>query len=194
MANANAPTGLTPARHLTGGEIRLSEHYTIASTYGTSIFRGDPVELTTTTNQIQPIAAQDNVDNLGVFWGCSYIDSAGNPVFSKYWPASTTATDIKAYVYDDPNIEYEIQADTCAAAALGQLVDLSKPTASTGSTVTGLSGYFADLTTGTATTGKNLRIMGLVNRPDNAFGQYAKIRVVFAEHVLGRVVAGVGGI
>lgn len=193
MANANAPTGLSPARHLTGGEVRLSEHYSIASGYSTSIFRGDPVELTATSGQIQ-VAADNNVDNLGVFWGCSYIDSAGNPVFKPYWPASTTATSIVAYVYDDPNIEYEIQADTCTVAAIGQLVDFSVATASTGSTVTGLSGYFADLTTGTATTGKNLRIMGIVNRPDNVAGQYAKIRVVFAEHALSRVVSGVGGI
>ena len=74
------------------------------------------------------------------------------------------------------------------------MVDFSTAAASTGSTVTGLSGYFADLTTGTGTTGTNLRIMGLVNRPDNAYGAYAKIRVMFAEHVLGRVVSGVGGI
>jgi hypothetical protein len=33
-----------------------------------------------------------------------------------------------------------------------------------------------------------------VNRPDNEYGAYAKIEVVFAEHALKGVVAGVGGI
>ena len=189
MANSNASRGLRPVRHVGGGKIRLSDHYSIASAYGTAIYQGDPVQMTGTAKNIE-LSAATNVDNIGVFWGVSYVDASGNQVFSKYWPASTTATDIKAYVYDDPNIEFEVQADTATSGVVGRLIDWA---AGTGSATTGQSGAYANSTT-TATTGAALRIMGLVERPDNAYGQYAKIRVMFAEHVLGRVIAGVGGI
>ena len=168
----------------------MSDAYSIATGYTSNIFTGDPVQMTGTGKNIA-LAEAGNVDNLGVFAGCRYVNAAGEQIFAKYWAASTTATDIVALVYDDPNIEYEIQADTIAEASVGQLVDWD---AGTGSTTTGMSGTYADLTSGTATSGKSLRIMGLVNRPDNAYGQYAKIRVTFAEHALKGVILGVGGI
>ena len=190
MANTNAPLGLRPVRHVSGGAVRISDKYSIATGYTSDIFTGDPVQMTGTGKNIE-LAEAGNVDNIGVFVGCRYVNAAGEQIFSKYWPNTTTATDIVALVVDDPNVEFEIQADTIAEASVGQLVDWA---AGTGSATTGMSGAYADLTTGTATTGKALRIMGLVDRPDNAYGAYAKIRVMYAEHVLGRVVAGVGGI
>jgi hypothetical protein len=36
--------------------------------------------------------------------------------------------------------------------------------------------------------------MGLVDRPDNEYGSYAKIEVLLIEHVLNSTVSGVGGI
>ena len=39
-----------------------------------------------------------------------------------------------------------------------------------------------------------LKIMGLANRPDNAYGSYAKAEALLIEHVNRAVVAGVGGI
>lgn len=189
MANVNSPHGLRPVRHMTGGDVRVNE-YSIASAYATNIFFGDPVEMTGTGKNIQLAAAQ-NVDNIGVFAGCRYVNAQGEQKFSKYWPASTSATEIVAMVYDDPNIVYEIQCDTLAEGDIGQLVDWA---AGTGSTTTGVSGAYADLTTGTATTNMSLRLIELKKSPDNAYGAYAKAYVVFAEHVLKGVVAGVGGI
>lgn len=187
MANTNSPFGFRARRHMTGGMIRLSE-YSIASAYSSNIFLGDPVEMTGTGKNIQ-LAAAANVDSIGVFAGCRYVDSQGNQKFSKYWPASTTATDIVAMVYDDPNIVFEMQVDTIAAADVGLLVDWN---AGSGSTITGVSGAYADISSAAATD-KSLRILGLVPRVDNAYGAYAKIEVVFAEHALKGVVAGVGG-
>ena len=190
MANTDAKTGLRPVRHNGGGQVRMSGRYTIASAYGTAIYKGHPVQLTGTTNEIA-VAEAGNVDNLGVFGGVSYTDASGNQVFSKYWPASTVATNIQAWVYDDPDIVYEIQGDSVAITDIGALADWN---AGTGSASTGLSGAYAAVNAATATTGKALRIMGLVQRPDNAYGAYAKIEVMYAEHVLKGVVAGVGGI
>lgn len=188
MANVNSPFGLRPVRHLTGGMIRLSE-YSIASGYSTSLFYGDPVEMTGTGQNIA-LAAPGNADNIGVFGGCRYVDAQGNQVFSKMWPASTTATEIVALVYDDPDIVFECQISTVAAGDVGNLVDWA---AGTGSSATGVSGAYADEST-KATTDKSLRIMRLVPRVDNAYGAYAKVEVVFIEHALKGVVAGVGGV
>ena len=189
MANTNGPFGLRPIRHNGGGQIRASE-YSIASEYNTNIFTGDVVELSGTGRNVTKAAAS-NPDNIGVFAGCRYVTSAGKQVFSQYWPASTTATDIVAFVYDDPNIVFEVQADAAAVGEMGVLVTWN---VGTGSTVTGQSGAYAVVNGKTDTTGEPLRVMGIVQRPDNAYGAYAKIEVVFVEHVLKGVVAGVGGI
>lgn len=176
MANVNAPRGLMP--YQLNGEPKVQE-YSIASAYGTSLARGDVVELTGTGRNVQ-LAAAENVDNLGVFWGVRWVDSQGNQHFGSMWPASTTGTEIKAAVvpFDAPSQVFEIQCDTLAEADVGQLVDWA---AGTMDTVNGQSGLYADLTTGTATTGMALRIVGLVDRVDNAYGAYAKARVTVVE-------------
>lgn len=191
MANTNAPFGLRPIRHLSGGVIRANE-YSIASNYATDIFTGDVVELSGTGKNVTKAAAT-NVDNIGVFAGCRWVDPQGIQHFSQYWPASSlsTLTEIVAFVYDDPNIVFECQAD---GAVVGEMQVLADWNVGTGSTVTGQSGLYAVVSGTSATTGGSLRVMGLVDRPDNAYGAYAKIEVMFAEHVLGRVVSGVGGV
>lgn len=189
MANTNAPFGLRPVRHLSGGEIRASE-YSIASAYDTSTFTGDVVEMTGTGKNIEQAAA-DNADNIGVFAGCRYVDSSGKQKFSRYWPADTVATEIVAFVYDDPNLVFEVQGDSVAAADVGTLVDW---VVGTGSTANGNSALYAEVTGNTATTNQALRILGLATTVGNDYGAYAKVEVVFAEHALSGVVAGVGGV
>lgn len=188
MGNVNGPVGLKAVRHMTGGCVRLSE-YSIASGYTTAIYKGDPVEMTGTGRNIA-LAAAANVDNIGVFAGVRYVDAQGNQVFSRYWPASTTATDIVALVYDDPETIFEVQCDTLAEADVGNLMDWA---AGTPSAVTGLSGAYADEST-KATTACSLRIQRLVPRVDNAYGAYAKAEVTFAEHALKTGAAGAGGV
>ena len=192
MANADNAIGFVPIKHKTGGEIRLTE-YSIASGYsGASLGKGDPVELTGTSDNIQKSAAQ-NENSIGVFAGVRYIDSLGNPVFTEYW-ASGTATkgtvDAVALVWDDPNIVFRIQCDTLALADVGALADWD---AGTPSATTRLSGCEL-VASSTATTGKGIRIMCLSDIPDNAVGTYAKADVMFAEHALMTGAAGAGGV
>lgn len=188
MANLNGPFGFRPYRHMTGGCVRVNE-YSIASSYNTSIYDGDVVEMTGEGKNIAKAAAA-NADNIGVFHGCRYVDAQGNQVFSKHWPANTVATEIVALVYDDPNIVFEVQCDTLAEGDIGQLVDIN---VGTGNDSIGRSGAYLPVSGGTAATGRTFRLMELKPSPDNAFGAYAKALVVFAEHVLKGVVAGVGG-
>jgi hypothetical protein len=179
MANKSAPSGFHPVRHKTGGEIRMTK-YAIASTYGTALGKGDPVELTGTGKNIQ-LSAAGNVNSLGVFAGCSYTDATGEKRFSEYWPAGTVATEIVALVWDDPMIIFAIQGDSVAEADIGALADW---TVGTPSAVTGLSTTFLAVNGATATSGKGARILRLAETVNNAYGAYAKIETMFAEHML----------
>ena len=85
MANANSPFGLRPVRHQTGGRV-LTNTYPIASGYNAGdyagIYFGDVVRVGTDGNLALSVPATD-VDNLGVFQGCNYVDSTGSQKFSK---------------------------------------------------------------------------------------------------------------
>lgn len=187
MANVNGPMGLVPSRVLGGGCVTMNP-YSIASEYATAIYAGDPVEMTGTGKQIA-LAAAGTVNAIGVFAGVRYIDSQGRPQFSKFWPAGTVATEIEALVYDDPNIIFRAQADTLAEADVGALADW---VAGSGNPTTGRSGAEVEGSL-VAAVGKSLRVIGLLPEVGNAYGAYAKVEVMFAEHALKGVVAGVGG-
>lgn len=190
MANSNTPYGLRPVRHMTGGEIRTNA-YVIDPTYTTAIFNGDPVE-GVAGGGIE-LAEAGNVDNIGVFAGCDYTDSTGAKQFSPFWPGTASCTGITAYVYDDPNIIFAIQTDATGAVA-ADVHNGADWEYVAGSTATGLSAVNLDISAGMATTGKSLRILRVVDSPDNEEGAYADVEVIFNEHVMKGVVSGVGGI
>lgn len=176
MANVDAKFGLKPFKNLGSGNVNSNE-YTIA-TAAAAMYTGDLVEMTGTGRNIQVVAA-GNVDSVGVFAGCRYKASDGTYKYSSYWPGSVGATEAVAYVYDDPTTIFEIQADTCAEGDVGALADWAQ---GSGSTVTGLSGGYCNVSGGTANYGKNLQIMGLAPHQDNAYGAYANVLVLIAQH------------
>lgn len=82
--------------------------YKIASGYATALAVGDAVKLTTDGTLIK---AANSAGNLGVIAGIKYVNSSGEIKIDKYWPASTTATDIEVLVSDDPLQTYHVLAD-----------------------------------------------------------------------------------
>jgi len=188
MANSNSPFGLRPYRHLAGGQVRSNE-YSIASGYNKSLFSGDVVEMSGTGKNVQQAIA-GNVDNIGVFAGCRYVNELGEQKFSQYWPANTVATEVVAYVYDDPNIVFQAQCNTLAEADVGQLVDWA---VAPGVPALGQSASVVDVITGTAAVGMALRIIELKPEVTNAYGVNAKALVIFAEHALKTGAVGAGG-
>ena len=177
MANADAPRGFWPLRHLSGGSMARTSPYTIASTYGTNIFRGDVAKLVA-GGGIELAAAGDRF--IGVFDGVQYTASDGSMKYAKYWPASTTATAITAYVYDDPNILFGVQsAGSTVAADVGNIGD---HVAGTGSTTTGISAHELNGTTSTSDAG--WRVLGKIESPDNAYGTNVNLIVQAYEHEL----------
>ena len=190
MANADNAIGFVPIKHKTGGEIRLNE-YKIASGYAVSLGKGDPL-MGTGDGYVEEAAAGEE-EIIGVFAGCRYIDTNGNPVYSEYWPASTTtkgSADVTALVWDDPMIVFRIQCDTLALTAVGALSDYDTGAPSA---TTRLSGVEL-VASSTATTGRSVRILGLSDIPDNAVGAYAKADVMFAEHVGLNSASGAAGV
>jgi hypothetical protein len=165
MANKDAAFGFRPVSHLSGGTIRTRE-YSIAANYGQNIFRGQPV-LAVTAGGIERATDSSGTVGLivGVFSGCFYTDpTTSKPTFAKYYPASTNASDIVAYVWDDPQIVFEVQHDGTGTAAMNfggfDAVGLS------GSTATGNS--TAELDTTSVTTSGNWVQIGISKDPENS--------------------------
>jgi hypothetical protein len=149
MSSTSAPFGFRASFH-NSGQIR-PKAYTIASTYAANIFSGDPVKLVDAgtvqlgTSDGTRSGTVDGISLLGIFAGCQFNDSLGKPTVSPYWPSGTTATEIIAYVYDDPETLFNVQysnpgtpGTTSMQTAVGEEMDwvVASPG---GSTSTGLS-------------------------------------------------------
>ena len=122
MSSTAAPFGLRPIGRLDNGSQEVFRQYPIESAYGTNIAMGDIVQLvdggTATTIEKQSATGDDTtaIDMVGIFMGCSYTDpNTKQKVFSQLWPASTVASDAMAFVVDDPNVLFAIQADDAPA-------------------------------------------------------------------------------
>ena len=112
MANKDAAFGMKPVRMIGGAPYSGGQsRYRIAANYGTSIFQGDMVAQVT-GGTVEVHADGGTVPVVGVFNGVQYTDpTSGDQVFSNYYPASTNASDIIAFIIDDPDVVYEVQAD-----------------------------------------------------------------------------------
>ena len=118
MSSNAAPFGLRPIGRLDNGSLEVFRQYPIASGYAANIAMGDIVQLvdggTATTIQKQSGTgdATTAIDMVGVFVGCSYTDPNTNQVvYSQLWPTGTVASDAMAFVVDDPNVLFTIQAN-----------------------------------------------------------------------------------
>ena len=187
MATTAAPYGLK-AVNLIGGQpyAGSTRQIKIASGYNTNIFNGSvvsvvaagTVELVTT---IGSAASKFPAGTVGVFVGCSYTDpNTDQKLFNQYWPAGTVASDAVAYVIDDPDVVFQIQADdTMAQATLGSNAPLANvQSTSTGSTVTGNSNVALDATV--ATTEAAFRVVDFVESTTSEVGDaYTDVLVKF---------------
>lgn len=188
MSSTNAPYGFRVAYHPNG--LAHATERTIASAYATAIFSGDPVKLLAdgtialATSDGTRTGTVDTVNLLGIFAGVTYRDSDGRPVTRAYWPAGQVATDIKAYVYEEPDTVFTVQANgSIAATAIGDEADWAGFIAPGGSTATGRSsGVLSSTLVGAAGQGQ-FRIVGFDGAPDNAAGDsFTRVLVTIAEH------------
>jgi hypothetical protein len=192
MANQDASFGLKPVRMMGGSPYSGGQsRYRIANNYDTNIFQGDLVAQVT-GGGIELHADGGTVPIVGVFNGCTYTDPTTNePVFSNYYPASTAAADIIAFIIDDSNVVFEIQADDTFPVA-DLLGNFDIVYTNSGSTSTGISGAELDVTTGATTAGLPLKAIDISGDPENSDVATANTNVlcVIQNHICGQKSAG----
>jgi len=171
------------------GQVRARAYLSgIASGYSTALYKYQPVTLNSSGNIVAATAASDF---LGVFAGWEGIDSTGKWWTLNNWPASQTyasAERMYAYVWDDPNTVFRIQADGALAQSNGGQVDFTSATIGNGSTTTGLSACTASAASLSTSGQKQLRIMELATDYDTILGgnawsdAYTIVDVMIARH------------
>lgn len=177
-----APSGLVPVNRLDGMPYAgATRQMKVASGYNTSIFNGDAVKIDGSTGTVVREAADAQMDVIGIFVGCSYTDPVLKyTIHSQYLPANTVASDIVAYVVDDPNVVFKVAVvsggttiGSMAQTDLGgnaQLVDNSGDTATGKSSVAVLD---ATATSGTLP----VKVVAFVEETKDSSGGYTEALV-----------------
>jgi len=155
----DAPYGFRAINELNGLPYAgATRQFPIARSYNTSLFYGDLVQLQTDGTLIKTSYSAATSPTsviagaIGVFVGCSYTSpSTGQKLFAQYYPASTAANDIVAYVVDDPSAVFKVvmvgqtSSESNTASAVGYAnqsfigTNVYAITGNAGSTVTGNS-------------------------------------------------------
>ena len=182
MASSAAPMGARPVGSLVSCAYNDKiVHYKIASGYNTDIFFGDFVKWhdNNPNTTIQKDTGTTACTPIGVFLGCAYTDpSTGQFTPNQYFPASTAADDIVAYVASDPFILMQMQCDGAADQD-----DLGKNCAvvqTAGSTAIGTSKNSVDISTVATTNTLPVKIVDFVDGPDSAVGDsFTDVLVMF---------------
>jgi len=194
MANANFPRGLVPQRGTSGQYVTGNlEHFIHDSGDSTALYVGDPVKITgtnyTLNNQSLPgitrASTGDVMDGVIVAILPDSRDSL------PYVAASTSRI---VMVDTDPNSLYEVQDTNSGTALTDAAVGLNVNFVGSGGNATyGWSAVTLDNTTEATNNTLDLKIMGIVNRADNASGDTgpAKFLVRINRHRLANQIAGV---
>ena len=167
MANVLEKFGLRPSRQLNGSPfINAQNRYRISANNTTAIFQGDLVIPTTSGTITRYVAGTSNAV-VGVFNGCFYTDpTTQKPTWKNYYPASTNASDITAFVIDGPDTVFEINASgVIAITGLFSNYDVVNVT---GSTQTGISLVQLDGSTANTTNTLPLMAIDISQDPSNS--------------------------
>lgn len=183
MANSNAPFGLRPVRRIDGAAPNYqTNQYQISTANTNKIGCGDLVIFDGSHAGYIDVATATSTPVLGVLSSCEWYDTAfKQKIFSPWWTGTTTAVaPVYAYVYDDYNIVYEIQADAgpvtiADVRKTAKIATVTAPNSTTGISTEVLS--VASLATNQS--GYPMKVVGLSQRVgnDNA-SQYNVVEVI----------------
>lgn len=206
MASSSSPYGLRPINLLGGqgfaGSTRL---YAIGSGYATAIQYGDPVVLAGgaagTGGLINRFSATTTAGTttasatlVGVFVGVTYTDPTYGKVFKQNYTGGIVASDLQAYVVDDPDALFQVQFNGSATQNYqGANASLIQTVAgSTG--VNTISGVGLSLASATSTATLPIRVVDFVNGPTSSVGDaytdvIVRINTHFMRTTTGNVIA-----
>lgn len=199
MPNVDRPGGLSPVAYLNGAKYTGGGRvYCILATNNDVLAVGDPVVLggdASTLGVANVALATAGTTNLvtGAIIGISgskYGGMYANPsnLDTTIIPATKTR-DYYILVADDPNIVFEIQEVSGGTALTSAAVSLNASLIS-GTNNGYFSGWELDNGTEANTAALQLKLLGLVQRSDNAFGEHAKWLVLINNHSYRTGVAG----
>ena len=167
MSNVIEKFGLRPYRKLDGTPlVGAQNRYTVANNYGTAIFQGDMV-IPVTGGNIERYPGNTSTAVVGVFNGCFYTDpTTQKPTFSNYYPGGIVTADITAFIVDDPDAVFLVDADaTFARADLFQNYSL---TAVSGNIKTGNSSQQLDVSESGTNATFIVQAIDISQDPDNS--------------------------
>jgi hypothetical protein len=194
VPNNNAPFGFVPYRgNGAAPTYELATRY-IASNNTTKIFQGDPV-IPLTTGYITQMSAGGTVRCEGIFSGCKYLStSQKRTVWSNFWPGADATGDVEAYLYSNPQMQFEVQSSDATGTAaitfanIGEYINIGYGIGlagtPNGNTANGLSTASIDQDTLATTVTHPFIIVGLVEAPPGAEGtdiaaEYNRVIVAF---------------
>lgn len=199
MPNVNSPFGLRATRNAFSapysGGVNL---YAILAADTNAFAIGDPVVSSASGASVEGIPAITLAAATGALRGVvvglfdtkpgvTRADDGGN---STIRPAGAKTKDWYALVVDDPNTVFEVQevgtGTPLTASEIGNNTNLV-----VGTNNGYISGWMMDNATEGVGATLQVRILGLVQRPDNTIGQYAKYYVKINNHELSAGTAGV---
>ena len=182
MANQDAAFGLKPLGKIgQAADNNAATEYEVAAS--ASAFSQNDMMLALAAGTVGIAANTDNGVLLGSMQGVFFTDATTKkPTFANHLLGSNTATDIKAFVTDDPFQVYEIQS-----AATGATQQLDVFTNADLTVAAGATPHFVsktELTDTQATTTANMRIIGVSDDPDNSdlTSANCNFKVIINEH------------
>lgn len=200
MANTDRPQGLRPLRYQSGAPYNGAVNmYLVPAADNTALFVGDLVKPSTAGGAAGLVVNGQDCEGMRT----CVQSAAGDPSIGvvvgflpnladlsiKHRVASTNRI---ALVADDPALVFEIQEVSGGTALTSAEVGLNADVVvGAGNATTGVSGMELDNSTEATGAGLNVRILGLVKRPDNNYGEHAKWEVMIMDHSLRAGVAGV---
>jgi len=183
MANTNKPFGLAPVRSISGTWSQQTTRYYIYSSDNDAYYIGDAVISAAQgdANGTPGIAKATGAQTLrGVVVGVEPADQLGVSLVGSALSLENTyvpATKAKAYyvyVVDDPGVVFSIQGD---ATATNQVATNSNKnfslTIANGASAQSSSGTVLSSSTLNTNNTLNMKAMGLLQVPGNAYGAYA---------------------
>ena len=167
MANVAEKFGLRPYRKLDGTPlVGAQNRYSIASGHTTAIFQGDLV-IPLTAGTIDRHTANNSTAVLGVFNGCFYTGpTTQKPTFRNSYPGAIVASDITAFVVDDPDAVFLMDADATFAQA--DLFRNYSVTTGSGNTTTGISEVQLDVSVSGTNASFIIQAIDISQDPDNS--------------------------
>jgi hypothetical protein len=182
----DAPYGLVPVGLIGGRSYSGStRQMRIASNYGTAIGKGDLVKRVSdgTIDRDAGTSTLPDTGTLGIFMGCQYTDpNTSQLTFNNQYPGSIVASDIDAFVVDDPDVVMKVAVcssgttmATVARTVIGNNVAIISNTLNT----TNGRGKLAVSSSPAATLTLPLKIIDVVEDTKTGSDAFQEVLVVF---------------